>query len=426
MKTNKLKVFGVLAVLLIGLLAISGIAKADSVPVTIEKVFINGEELDSSTEVVGDIVRGDSIEVKVKLSANETDEDIVVEATVEGLDHDSEKASDKTSTFKVKEGKTYYKTLNLELPDRIDIDNEDDREYRLRIEISNRRDDEVKYDVILYVDSERHKISIKDVIMSPENEVKAGRALLTTVRVKNMGEDDEEDVKVKVSIPELGISASDYLDEVEEDDTKSSEELYMRIPECAEAGQYTLKVTVEFDDGDESVSENHVVTVVESETCGAGADQTVVAVSAETQTITAGANGAVYPLTISNTGSSAKTYTISATAGNALDIKISPNVAVLSAGETKVVYVYVSANEDATAGEESFTLAIKSGDETLKEVTLKANVEEAKGSAMDKVKKGLEVALVVLVVFLVIIGLIIGFNKLKGDEDDEIKEETYY
>ena len=40
---------------------------------------------------------------------------------------------------------------------------------------------------------------------------------------------------------------------------------------------------------------------------------------------------------------------------------------------------------------------------------------------MDKVKKGLEVALVVLVVLLVVIGLIIGFNRLKGDEDEDGK-----
>ncbi|MBR9692028.1 hypothetical protein GOV06_04530 [Candidatus Woesearchaeota archaeon] len=415
---TKLRLFSVLALMLIGLFAISGIANADSVPVSISSVFISGLPL-ADGEVRGGIVRGDTVDILVKLDATDDDNNVVVEVTVEGLDHDSEKATDKTSTFTVKTGKTYYKTLTLELPERMDVE-----EYALRIEVSNRKDDEVVYNAVLEVESDRHKVIIKDVIFSPENQVKAGRALLTSVRVKNMGEDEEEDVKIKVSIPELGISASDYIDELESEDSVTSEELYMRIPECAETGQYAVTVTVEYDDGDEEVSESFLIDVVEGETCGLGAEKTVIAVSTEAQTVKAGKSGAVYPISISNTGSSAKTYTVSSEASEGLDVKISPNVAVLSAGETKVVYVYASANEDASAGEQTFGVTIKSGDETLKELSLKVNVEASSG--WDKVKKGLEVALVVLVVLLVVIGLIIGFNRLKGDEDEDAKEETYY
>ena len=416
----KLRLFSVLALMLIGLFVISGIANADSVPVSIESVEVDGEEVMDGT-ILGGITRGDTIEVKVKLLATDDDSNIVVEASVKGLDHDNEKAEDEVGPFTVKDGKTYVKKLTLELPDRMDVE-----EYALRIEVSNRKDDDVEFNAVLDLDQARNGIRLKDVVLSPENQVKAGRALLTTVRLKNIGEDEEEDVKVMVSIPELGVSASDYIDEVESEDTVTSEELYMRIPECAEAGEYVGVVTVEFDEGDDEVSENFVVNVVAGDVCGVGSDQTVIAVSAEAQEVTAGASGAVYPLTISNTGSSAKTYTVSAEADESLDVKISPNVAVLSAGETKVVYVYVSASEDAAEGEQSVGLEIKSGDETLKEITLKANVVEPEASGWDKVKKGLEVALVVLVVLLVIIGLIIGFNRLKGDEDEEAKEETYY
>ena len=418
-KMKAKQLFGVFA-LIIGLFAISGIAIADSVPVTIEKVSINGESLEDG-EVLGGIVRGDTLDIKVKLEATDDDDSVVVEASVEGLDHDSAKATDKTDPFSVSTGKTYYKTLSIALPERMDVE-----EYALRIEVSNKKDDEKVLNAVLSVESDRNKIRVKDVVFSPENEVKAGRALLATVRLMNMGEDAEEDVKIKVTIPELGVSASDYVDELEAEDTVTSEELYMRIPECAEAGDYAGTVTATYDDGDEEVSQSFSIKVVGSETCGLSEEKTVIAVSTDAQSVTAGATGAVYPLTISNTGSSPKTYTVSATAGDALDVKISPNVAVLNAGETKVVYVYVSAKEDAKAGEQTFGVAIKSGDETLKELTLKANVVEPKVSGWDKVKKGLEVALVILVVLLVVIGLIIGFNRLKGDEDEETKEETYY
>ena len=412
----KLRLFSVLTLILIGLFVGSGIVNAADVPVSIESVEIEGEEVSDGT-VLGGLVRGDTLEIKVNVLAS-ADDEIQIEASIKSLDHDREKAEDETSVFSVKAGREYVKRLTLELPERMDS-----KEYALRIEVSNDKDDEIVYNAVLEVEQARNAITIKDVVFSPENQVKAGRALLTTVRLKNMGEKDEE-VKVRVNIPELGVSASDYIDEVEPEDSVTSEELYVRIPECAEAGQYTAIVSVEFDEGDEEISESFLINVVQGDTCNLGADKTVIAVSTEVQSVSAGATGAVYPLTISNTGSSAKTYTISAEAGDWADVKVSPNVAVLSAGETRVIYVYVSANEDEKEGEQTFGIAIKSGDETLKEITLKANVEA--NSGWDKVKKGLEVALVVLVVLLVIIGLIVGFNRLKGDEGDETAEETYY
>ena len=63
--------------------------------------------------------------------------------------------------------------------------------------------------------------------------------------------------------------------------------------------------------------------------------------------------------------------------------------------------------------------------ERLQDRYQRNNVEEG-ASAWSKVRRGLEVALIVLVVLLVVIGLIIGFNRLKGDEDEEGKDETYY
>ena len=420
MNTSKLKLFGLITLVLISMVAVSGLVNADSVPVSIEKVYINNREVESN-ETRGGILRGEPIEIEVKLLATGDDEYVSIEATVEGLDHDSEKASEKTSVFTVENGKTYYKDLSIELPDRMDLD-----QYALRVEVSNRKDDEVLYNAILDIDTERNDMKIKDVIFSPANEVKAGRALLTTARVKNTGENTEEDVKISVSIPKLGLSASDYIDEFEEEDSVTSEELYLIVPNCAEAGTYKAVVTVEFNEGDDTVSEEYTVNVVEDDTCNVVEPEgkTIVTISSDVQDVTAGQSGVVYPVTLTNTGSAAKTFTVSAVAGDWADVKVNPNVVVLGPSETKIVYVSVAANEDAAAGTQTFGIAVKSGETTLKEVTLKANVLEG-SNGWDKVRRGLEVALVVLVVLLVVIGLIIGFNRLKGDEDDE-KEETYY
>ena len=81
------------------------------------------------------------------------------------------------------------------------------------------------------------------------------------------------------------------------------------------------------------------------------------------------------------------------------------------------------------------TLTVTSGAETLKEFVLKSNVVEGEATPTATnwggVKKVLEIGLVVLVVLLVILGLIIGFSRLKGsdedfDDEDDNKSETYY
>jgi uncharacterized membrane protein len=421
-----LKILSVLTLLLIGLIAVSGIANADSVPVQIEQLKINGDTFDFvGDEFRGDLIRDDELEVRVKFLALEDDSHIVVKAEVDGLDHDEEVAEDETDPFSVKEGRTYYKTLNLKLPTRMDVD-----QYALRIEVSNRGDeDEVEVVAMLDVMAPRDAVRIRDVIFSPDEVVKAGRALLTNVRLKNVGERDQEGIRVRVSVPDLGVSDSDWIDEVEAEDSVTSEELYMRIPQCAEAGEYEVVVTVEYDDGDEEITQTEVITVVESEVCDATGDgdagQTVIAVGSDTQDVVAGESGVVYPLSLSNTGSASRTYEVSVEAGDWADVKVSPSVVVLEGGKTKMVYVYVAAKEDASVGEQTFGIEVKSGEEVLQEVVLSVNVVEPADQGWN-LKKGLEVGLVVVVVLLVIVGLVVGFRRLRENEEEPGEEQTYY
>jgi uncharacterized membrane protein len=285
------------------------------------------------------------------------------------------------------------------------------------------------------VTSVRHELTIKDVVFSPESKVKAGRALLSTVRIQNTGSKTEDSIKVSVSVPDLDLSASDYIEELKQGESTTSEELYMRVPNCAESGQYEAIVSVTYHDGEKVISQKKTITVIDGDVCevkassAASSGKTIITVGPETQNVVAGEGGVIYPLTLSNTGAETKTYTIGVNAGDWADVKVSPsNVVVLNGGESKAVYVYVSAKEGAAAGEKVFGVSISSGSEVLKEITLKANVAE-KSSSLSGLKKGLEIGLVVLVVLLVILGLIIGFNKLKGDEEDKEEPEagqTYY
>jgi uncharacterized membrane protein len=258
-----------------------------------------------------------------------------------------------------------------------------------------------------------------------------------------MGESKEEGIKVRVSIPELGISASDFIDELDksgdDDDEATSEELYMRIPACATPGEYDVKIEVIYDEGDEKTSKQTSINVIDGEVCELAKptteSKTIITIGTETQDVVQGST-VIYPLTITNKASTSKTYTVSVDGVDAFgSVSISPsNVLTIASQETEAAYISITASQGASVGEHMFNVAIKSDGATLKQIPLKSNVIEAEKpvvvTGFNRLKRGLEIGLVILVVLLVIIGLIIGFNKLKGSEEEEepSSEEgkTYY
>lgn len=415
---SALKIFGIIALLVISMLAISGTANADSVPVTVEKVYVDGEEVISGE--IRDTTIDNDVEVKVKFLATGDDEHVALEASIEGLDHDAKEATAETDTFTVVTGKTYTKTLTIHLPERTDAA----EEYALRVEFSNRKDNKVVYNAKIYASEVRNKVIIKDIIFSPDAQQKAGYSLIANVRVKNIGERDEEGIKVIVSMPELKVSDSKWIDELEAGDTKTSEDLYFRIPSDAKEKEYTVEVKVEYDDGDEVVASEYTYNVVGGEQTPASAEKTKITVMATEQSLAAGGNSVVYPLTITNEGTAARTYTVTANVGDWAKFEIEPNVATINAGETKAVYVSVAANENADEGEKVFGVTVSSGSKALQELTFKANVQKSVNKG--NLTTGLEIALIVLIVILVIIGLVIGFSRLKRSEEPSSEEQTYY
>ena len=411
-----------LAIFLVSFLAVGMVS---ALP-TVKQVKIDGDVFETGDSL--EVERGAEIDIRVKLNASNDETDIEISAEILGYEYsDHDPIFARVHTFDLDAGDTTYKDLTINLPDKMDKDY-----YDLRVTVGTRTGSAFEGLYRLHLKGIKHSLIIKDVVFNPEASVESGRALLTTVRVKNIGEKDEESVKVKVTIPELGLSASDYVDEIEDGESETSEELYMRIPECVEAKDYKVIVTVEYDEAYETVSTEKMITVT-GDVCATEEPvekKTVITVGPETQDVAQGAS-VIYPLTISNAGSTARTYVVSIDGAETWStVEVTPsNLVVLNAGESKAVYVSVTANDDATAGEHMFVLSVKSGDTTLKQVTLKADVTEELSGAIS-LKRGLEIGVIILIVLLVILGLIIAFNKLRetGEEEPEGSEkgETYY
>lgn len=418
--------------MLILLVALSAMAYA--LPVTIEEVKIDNDIITQGATNILDIERGQEIDVKVRIKGNAgigTIDNVQIEGVLRGSDF-PETVEDLTESFRVKENVSYVKTLKLKVPSRLEQD-----KYKLRIRVDDRDGDTTTGNYELQISSKRHDVTIRDVILNPENEVKAGRVLLASLRLKNTGHKDEQGVKVRVSIPELGISASDFVDEIEkeddDDDQITSNELFLRIPEDAETGEYTLRAEVFFRDLDEKVTKEVKVRVLgaEEKAVAKAEEKTIVVIPVDTQAVVAGGAEVAYPITLTNAGSASKTYIVTADSANWGTVRVGPsNVVVVEPGQSRAVNVYVSANKGAS-GEQMFLVSIKSDDKTLKQIPFKAVVSAGNGGAApgtgSKLKTVLEVLVVVLLVVLVLVALVFGFNKMmKGSNDGKEEGETYY
>jgi hypothetical protein len=444
MNRGKIRNFSMILALLVAVFALSGSVSA--LNATIDFVKVDGDLMATGLNTIQDLERDNTFEVKVKVTALVDLKNVEIEGMVSGYDH-NDRVTDTTDVFDMKANVSYTKKISLKLPKRIDED-----QYRLRIYVRDRSNDELRQDFYLYVDTVRHSIEIKDVDIDPATEVEAGRSLRVLVDLKNYGQMDEDDIKVEFSIPELSLKAlPDYLD-IEADETKVSEELYLRIPVCTDAGQYTGQVKVTYDEGDEVETQNVFINVVESKVCEAdevkeetkeetktetkpAVEKTVITVGAQSQDLTRGEGGAIYPVTFTNSGTESKTYVVSVTgADNWATVKISPlQTVTVGAGESKSVYIYVSAKETADAADHMFTVDVKDASgNVVKQIPMTAKVVEpaetkAKSSGL---KKALEIGLIVLVVILIIVALIVVFTRKKEDEEDEAEDEisgqTYY
>lgn len=232
----KAKILSVLSLLLLTLLATSAIA----IPLDIQKVEIDGERVDDSA-VRLDVQRGQEVEIELTLIPTADIEDIEIRAFVSGYEYnDFSEIADSIGPISMESGVKYIKTLRVTLPEDVE-----EADYKIRLLFTDRNGEDVLVrNYQIKVDLPRHELKIADVVFHPGKNVKAGTALLGQVRLENMGERDEENIVVKIMIPELGVSATDYVDELEAGEQEETEELYLRIPESAEGGIYQAQIYV--------------------------------------------------------------------------------------------------------------------------------------------------------------------------------------
>jgi uncharacterized membrane protein len=246
----------------------------------------------------------------------------------------------------------------------------------------------------------------------------AGKSTLVTVVIKNTGSDEQEDVYVKVSIPELGISASEErlgdlvaVDEGDNEDTAEAQ-LALSIPSNAADGTYSMVVSAYNDNVEITKTESLRVKGV----AGTKMDASEVVPQVMSQEIKQGKT-ASYGIIIGNLAGTSQTYSVevSGTDGWA-SYTVSPLKVTLNGQDSQIVNVDLTASENSMVGQHAFTVTVKNGDQVVKQLTMTANVKGAK--AID----AMLISVIVLAVILVILILIL----IKSRKSETATEESYY
>ena len=405
--------------LTLSLIILVGLAVGVSaVGVEVDYIKANGEELELANgyEVNHVFKRGEDLDLRIKLRANESVENVQIDADIYGYEYSQyeDDLSDMSDVIDMDANDVEIFDLHLKVPQKMDKDY-----YLLRIRVADRFGTVANYEYSIHVKgvSDSEAITIKDYSFSPSSNLYAGRAMTAKVRVKNIGDDTLDDVKVTVSIPELDVSDTETIDELDADESETFEELLLRIPSDAEAGEYMIKIEVEYDEYESTLATGLIIVKAAEDI---EAEQNAVINVPSSMELTA--SGAAFPINIQNNGNSDAVYSLSVSGINwgTYSFDSAADV-IVEAGESKTVYLYIAA-DNVDAGEKFFKLQIASGEE-VNEVALSVNVSEKEAST--SLRSALEIGLIVLVVILIIIGLIIGFSKLKENKEDE-DAETYY
>jgi uncharacterized membrane protein len=403
--------------------------KAQDEAFRISDVDVDGTDLSDIDSLY--INRGETINVRVEVSNVELwplDEDakvdgLRVKAEILGYEYDD--IEDKsTDEFYIENDTTHVEHLKLNIPEDLELN---DDKYKLRISVYNQQD-EIQQSYDLKVRAGRHLLNIMDVIFTPGLSLDANQPLFTTVRVENLGQQKEEDIKVSVSVPQLGRTGVTYIDELtvvedsnsDEETSESSDAIYLDL-RGAQAGTYDLIVKVEYDRGHRDLTKNYQL-VIGGVSAGA---QNLMVESTETSKNVEAGQGIVYKVNIANLGNSARSFTAEISGLDWGNFRVDPMPVIVQAGGSSEMFVYVSPNNDVI-GQKAFTVTVKEGNNVIKQFNFQANVAEARGN-WDNVLTGLEIGFVVLLIILVILGIILAATRMNKKEDsEEPLGESYY
>ena len=366
------------------------------------------------------------LDLRIRMTSLETVEDARVEAILTFENGDV--VADATTTFDINEDENIVKKLELPL-----IGKFEQNSFKLRVRVVDAEGDAEEKLYGLKINAQKFPFVISSIALSPESNAEAGKALVARLSFKNSGVMPLEGITAKVSIPELGVSATKFIDQIRSSKfSEVREDFILKIIDNVQTGTYTLRSEIgsQFG-GDNEVKEIPVFIIGKSEQkLEIVNDKLVINIPLLKQDIKNDGSEAIYQLKLTNEGSGANTYTLLLDGANWANLRLTEsNTFVIKPKESKTINIHAATRADVV-GEQIFLATIKSNEEVLKQIPFIGNVVSVVGKGLAaKLKNALEVILIAFVVLLVAIGFFFGFKKYIGnsEESEEQEElEAYY
>lgn len=376
-------------------------------------------ENENNFVVIGDDKK--ELDVRVRLTSLESIKDAHVDAILTFENGDV--VADATTTFDINEDENAVKKLELPLIGRFEQNS-----FKLKIRVVDAEGDSEEKLYGLKISQQKFPFTISSISLEPENNLQAGKNLAATLSVKNSGVVPLGGISAKVSIPELGVSATKFIGQIKNSGRLSEirEDFILRILDNAPTGTYTVKAEVMSQFGGESEAKELPVFILgkSEQTRQIANDRLVVNIPIIKQDIFNDGREAIYQLTLTNEGPDANTYTILLDGSSWASLRLAEsNTFVIKPKQSKTINVYASTTSKML-GEQMFLVTIKDNDGTLTNIVLKANVVAVKGLFAAKLKSILEVMLIGIVIALAAIGIFFGLKGiLEGGRGSDFSEE---
>ena len=261
---NKL-IWTLLAVMLLSVVSFS--AHAANLPINVDRFRMDDIDLTENAVNRLDVQRNNEYVVEITFTPTQDIKNLQLKIFASGFEYsDISPIESNSRVFDADSNVTYVRRFKLKLTDQVEED-----DYKIRIIFSDRSNNELVKNYNVKFDVPRHSIKVEDAVFYPAGGVQAGQSLLATVRLENQGEKVENDIRVDVAIAGLGISGTDYISEIKNGGNreKGTEEIFMRIPECAKPGTYDVQIKATYNQLHDVVMSKSKVDVLENPACSA-------------------------------------------------------------------------------------------------------------------------------------------------------------
>jgi len=389
--------------------------------VNVDKVEVNniviGENGSQVLTAVGHV--SDTVPIEVIFTANtDVNEDVKVKVYIEG--YNSESSDFVVLRTPLKAGITYIQRFSLDLPSSLDLD-EEDEEFTLYVRFSARGEDRLEQDYSIFM--QRDLRSLNFLSIDTNERVYAGSIFDVDVVLENNGYERLDDVYVRVSIPELGISERAYFGDIESKVDETYDEIrdtvnkrvYLSVPRDAAAGIYDLEVEAYNYDAGILAKKKIVVSGVET-----GIIPTVtskaIAVGDET----------TFDVVLVNPNDRMVVYTITPEPSKGLIIEVDNPVMPVSGDSSETVKVKVKATNSVEEGTYVVSLNVNSEAGLEKKVDFTVNVEDSATKVVGSSDSVFVLTIILVIIFIVLLIVLIVLLTKKPEETEEFGETSYY